>query len=297
MSKQFKADIALLLVTVGWGASFLLTKSSLSELSTFNFLTIRFFVAFILSSIIFYKKMINVDKNTFKYGIILGVVLYASFAFQTIGLNYTTASKSAFITGFNVMLVPVFSTLLMKKIPQRKVVFSIIIAFIGLGLLTLNNNISGINIGDIHTFICAIFCAIHILLVGKYTVKSESVALAIIQIGVCAVLSLITSLAFETPVMPTSYNVWINILILSVVCTSGAFIVQSIAQKFTSPTHTALIYTAEPVFAAMFGYIIMGEILSNKGIIGAILILTGMIITEVDFKILFKKNVIKDILE
>lgn len=297
MSKQFKADIALLLVTVGWGASFLLTKSSLSELSTFNFLTIRFFVAFILSAIIFYKKMVNVDKNTFKYGIILGVVLYASFAFQTIGLNYTTASKSAFITGFNVMLVPVFSTLLMKKIPDKKVVFSIIIAFIGLGLLTLNNNISGINIGDIHTFICAILCAIHILLVGKYTVKSESVALAVIQIGVCAVLSLITSLAFETPVMPTSYNVWINIIILSVVCTSGAFIVQSIAQKFTSPTHTALIYTAEPVFAAMFGYIIMGEMLSNKGIIGALLILTGMIITEVDFKILFKKKVMKNILE
>lgn len=294
MSKQLKADIGLLLVTVGWGASFLLTKSSLSQLATFNFLTIRFFLAFILSSIIFFKKIINVDKKTFKYGIILGVVIYATFAFQTMGLNYTTASKSAFITGFNVMLVPVFSTILMKKIPDKKVIFSVFIAFIGLGLLTLNKNISGINIGDIYTFICAIICAIHILLVGKYTIKCESIALAVIQIGVCAVLSLITSLAFESPIMPTSNTVWINIIILSVVCTSGAFIVQSIAQRFTSPTHTALIYTAEPVFAAIFGYIVLGEMLRNKGLLGALLILTGMIITEVDFKLLFSKKAVEN---
>lgn len=287
MSKQLKADMALLLVTIGWGASFLLTKSSLSQLSTFNFLAIRFSVAFILSLIIFFKKIISVDKNTIKYGIILGIVAYATYALQTIGLNYTTASKSAFITGFNVILVPIFSTLLMKKVPDKKVFFSVFIAFIGLGLLTLNKNMAGINIGDIYTFICAIICAIYILLIGKYTVKCDSVGLAIIQIGVCAMLSLITSLSFENPIVPTSYNVWINIIILSVVCTLGAFIVQSVAQRFTSPTHTALIFTAEPVFAAIFGYIIFGEMLSSQGLIGAILILIGMIITEVDFT---KKN-------
>lgn len=295
MSKQLKADIGLLLVTVGWGASFLLTKNALSELPTFNFLTIRFFLAFILSSIIFLKKMINVDKKTIKYGIILGAVLYASFAFQTIGLNYTTVSKSAFITGFNVVLVPIFSTILMKKLPNKKVIFSVLIAFIGLGLLTLNKNILETNIGDLYTFICAIIYAIYILLVGKYTLKSESIALAVIQIGVCATLCLLTSLAFENPVMPSSYNVWIDIIILSVVCTSGGFIVQSIAQRFTSPTHAALIFTAEPVFAAIFGYIVLRDMLNNKGLIGALLILTGMIIAEVDFKLLFKKKAVKNV--
>lgn len=287
MSKQVKADIALLLVTVGWGASFLLTKNSLAELSTFNFLAIRFSIAFVLSLIIFMKSIINVDKTTLKYGAFLGIVIFATYALQTIGLNYTTASKSAFITGINVLLVPIFSAILIKKTPQKKVLFSVFIAFIGLGLLTLNKSISGINIGDVYTFICAIVCAIHIILVGRYTVECDSIALAVIQIGVCAILSLITTLAFESPIVPTSYGVWINILILSVVCTSGAFIVQSVAQKFTSPTHTALIFTGEPVFAAVFGYIILGEILSGQGLIGAILILGGMIITEVDFT---KKN-------
>lgn len=294
MSKHLKADISLLLVTIGWGASFLLTKNSLSELATFNFLTIRFFLAFILAFMIFFKKIINVDKKTLKYGVILGVVVYATFALQTLGLNYTTASKSAFITGFSVILVPVFSAIIMKKIPDKKVIFSVFIAFIGLGLLTLNKNISGINIGDIYTFICAIVCAIHVLLVSKYTKESESIALATIPIGVCAVLSLITSLAFENPIIPTSTTVWINIIILSVVCTLGAFIIQSVALKFTSPTHAALIYTAEPVFAAIFGYIILGEMLSNNGLLGALLILTGMTITEVDFKLFPSKKVVEN---
>lgn len=290
MTKQLKADIALLLVTVGWGASFLLTKNSLAELPTFNFLTIRFFIAFALSSVIFYKNMLKIDKNTLKYGILLGFVLYLSFAFQTVGLNYTTASKSAFITGFNVMLVPVFSAILIKKLPQKKIVLSTLIAFVGIGLLSLNKNVSGVNLGDIYTLICAVFCALHIILVGKYTVKSESIALAVIQIGVVTVLSLLTSIATESPTLPTSMNVWSYIVILSVVCTSGAFIVQSIAQRFTSPTHTALIYTAEPVFAAVFGYIFLREILSKQGMIGAFLILSGMIISEIDFKALFNRK-------
>lgn len=290
MSKQLKADIALLLVTVGWGASFLLTKNSLSELETFNFLAIRFSVAFILSTLIFFKQIINADKNSLKKGIILGVVVYATYAFQTIGLNYTTTAKSAFITGFNVVLVPIFSSLLMKKVPDKKMFLSVTIAFVGLGLLTLNNSFLGINIGDILTIICAVICAFHILLVGKYTVESDSISLAVIQIGVCAGLSLITSLLFEKPIIPTSGGVWFNITILSVVCTLGAFVIQSVAQKFTTPTHTALIFTAEPVFAAIFGFLVLGEKLSIIGLIGAILILSGMTITEIDFKALFSRK-------
>ena len=288
MSKQLKADIALLLVTVGWGASFILTKSSLTEVSTFNFLAIRFFLAFILSFIVFIKEMIKIDIKTFKYSLFLGVILFGTFAFQTMGLAYTSASKSAFITGFSVVLVPIFSSLLIKTSPAKKTIVSIILALIGLGMLTLNNSISGINIGDLYTLICAILFAFYIILVGKFTVNAKSIPLAVVQLGVVGLLSLITSYAIENPIIPTNNQVWINIMILSIVCTSGAYIVQSVAQKFTSPTHTALIYTAEPVFAAIFSYIIFGEVLSNTGMIGAILILSGMLLTEVNFKLLGK---------
>ncbi|MDW7669166.1 MAG: DMT family transporter [Bacillota bacterium] len=290
MTSQRKADISLFLVTIGWGISFLLTKNSLDFLETYNFLAIRFLLAFFISFGIFYKKFKNLNKKTVKYGIGLGVLLFLHYALQTVGLNYTTVSKSAFITGLNVIMVPVFSALIIKTIPERKVVFSTIIAFTGLGLLTLNGNIDGVNIGDVYTFLCALVFALYIILVGKYTVKVESISFATIQLGVVGILSLITSFMIETPIIPTEAAAWGNIVFLSVVCTSGAYIVQNVAQKFTSPSHTALIYTGEPVFAAFFGYIFLEELLSFRGTLGALMILSGMLIVEVNFKKLFKSK-------
>ncbi len=287
MTKQLKADLALLGVTVGWGASFILTKNALDSLATFNFLAIRFILAFAVSAIIFYKNLLNIDKNTLKYGILIGFVLFSAYAIQTMGLNYTTASKSAFITGFSVVLVPIFSALLLKAFPERAAIGGAALALIGLGLLTLDGNLA-LNFGDLLTIIAALGFAMHIITVGKYTVQVDSIALAIIQIGVVGVLSLIVSLAFEAPIIPSGTDVWVNMFILSLICTSGAFIVQNAAQKYTTPTHTALIYTGEPVFAAIFAYFMSGEILKPKGLFGAFLILMGMLVAEVDFKSFLK---------
>jgi drug/metabolite transporter (DMT)-like permease len=294
MSRQLKADTALLLVTLGWGTSFILTQNSISEMPTFNFLAIRFFLAFIISSAIFAGKMLKIGKKELKYGFLLGLLLYCTYAFQTVGLNYTTVSKSAFITGFNVVLVPVFSSMMMKVKLEKKVYFSVAAAFAGLALMTLNQSISSINRGDIYTLITAAACALYIILVGKYTSEVESVSFAIIQLGVVGLLSMITSLIAEKPIFPSDSGIWFNIVVLSVVCTSGAYIVQSIAQKFTSPTHTALIYSAEPVFAGIFAYIINGEVLGLRGIIGAGLILSAMIVSELDIKALLAPRVKKN---
>lgn len=286
MSKQIKADLALVGVAVGWGSSFILTKNSLATLATYNFLAIRFIIAFAISSIIFYKNMLQIDKNTLKYGFLIGSILFAGYAFQTVGLNYTAASKSAFITGFSVVLVPLLSALFFKKIPEKAAVIGAVMALFGLGFLTLNGNL-GLNAGDFITLLCTFAFAMHIITVGKYTASVDSICLAIVQIGVVGLLSLIMSLAVEKPIIPQGVDVWFNLFILSLVCTSGAFIVQNAAQKYTSSTHTALIYTGEPVFAAIFAYFVSGEVLSPKGLFGAALILTGMLIAEVDLKNLF----------
>jgi len=291
MTKQMKADLGLFLVTIGWGASFILTKNSLGELQTFNFLAIRFILAFGLSAAIFFKDMIKTDRKTLIGGLILGVVLYASFALQTMGLLYTTASKSAFVTGFSVVLVPLFTAFLSKKLPEKKITFSVVLAFVGLGLLTLNGSALGINIGDFYTLISAIIFAFYIIMVGKYTAKTQSVPLAIVQLGVVGLLSVFTTFTLENPQMPESLSVWTNIIILSVVCTSGAYIVQSVAQKYTTATHTALIYSAEPVFAAIFGYFVVGEVLNGRGLLGAGLVLTAMLLSELDLKLIFRKNI------
>lgn len=289
MSKQLKADLALLGVTIIWGSSFILSKNSLDHLETFNFLAIRFLISALLSSIIFYKNMIHIQKDTLKYGILIGIILFTGYAFQTVGLNYTTASKSGFITGFCVVIVPVLSALLLKQKPERAAVIGVVLALVGLGFLTLDSSLS-LNIGDFLTLIGALMFALHIITVGKYTVSVDSIALGIVQIAVVGILSLLFTVTIETPMIPKGVEVWTSILILAVLATSVAFIVQNAMQKFTSPTHTALIYTGEPVFSALFAYILAGEILTKGGVFGGVLILLGMMIAELDWKNIFARK-------
>lgn len=280
MTKQHKSDLALLLITVGWGASFLLTQNSISTLPAYQFLALRFLLAFAISAMIFRKKMLQLDAQTVLYGFGVGTMLFASYALQTIGLEYTTIPKSAFITGFSVVLTPLLSMALSRKMPEPKAFVCILLAFAGLGLLTLTDSIHGINFGDFLTLLCAITCAIHILLSGKYTKKVDSISFAIVQIGVVGLWSTVFSALLEKPVFHFQATIWINITILSLLCTAGAFIIQMIAQNHTTPEHTALIYTAEPVFASLFGYIFNGTVLGPKGTFGAFLILAGMLLSE-----------------
>ncbi|MGF7057454.1 DMT family transporter [Brassicibacter mesophilus] len=290
MTKQFKADLALLLVTVVWGSTFVITKNVLKDIPTYNFLAIRFLTAFIFSSVVFYKSFFSLDKNTIKYGILIGIVLFIGFAFQTVGLNYTTASKSGFITGFSVVIVPLISAIMFRKLPSLSIIAGVVLAVIGLGLMTLDSSLVP-NIGDFYTLIAAVFFALHIILVGKYTVNVNSINLAIIQIGVVGFSSLLFSLSTESFTIPSTVNTWGGILITSILATSGAFIVQNTMQKFTSATHTALIYTAEPVFSAIFAFMLIGERMTNKAIFGSILILLAMILGEI--KLDFKTNRVK----
>lgn len=284
MNKQFKADMALLFVTFGWGMSFMLTKYSLLHLQAFNLLATRFLAAFIIASVIFIKKMIKIDKKTILYGMGIGFVLFVSYAFQTVGLYYTTASKSAFITGFAVVLVPLMLAFINKKRLNIKSCVSAIIAFAGLALLTLNKSITDINIGDVYTFISSVLGAYYLILAGRYTVKVESITFAITQVFSVGFFSLVLSFVIEKPVITGDRYTWASILILSIICTAGAMIIQMEAQKHTSPAHTALIFTAEPAFAGLFGFLFFKEMLGLKGIIGALLILLGMLMSEVDLK-------------
>lgn len=292
MSKQLKADLILLVVTFFWGSSFVLTKNALDHLATFNFLAIRFILAALISIIVFYKNIIKTDRDSIKYGIFIGIILFSGYAFQTTGLNYTSASKSGFITGFSVVIVPILSALLLKIKPNKYAVIGVIFAIVGLAFLTLDSSLS-LNIGDLYTLIGSLMFALQIIMIGKYTVKVDSITMAIVQIGVVGLLSLIFSLAIEKPILPRGKEVWIPMFILSFICTSGAFIIQNIMQKFTSPTHTALIYSGEPVFSAIFAYFVANEVLTSRAILGSALILAGMIISELDLESVLSKGRIK----
>lgn len=293
---QLKADLALLFVTLAWGASFLLTKNALDGLETFNFLAVRFGIATLISAVIFLKDLIRMSQKTLLLGIGVGALMFASYALQTVGITMTTISKSAFITGTSVLMVPLFMALFLKRMPDKSSLLGAFMAFIGLALMTLTGgsaevgSASGLNLGDFLTLLCAVGFALYILAVGKYTVLVDSVPFAIVQLGTVAVFSAITSFLFENPIMPSGGNAWFAILFLAIICTSMAFIVQNVAQKYTTSTHTALIFSGEPVFAAIFAYVAIGEVLGLNGIIGGGLILMGMLAAELNILDKLKKR-------
>ncbi len=214
---------------------------------------------------------------------------FTGYALQTIGLHYTSVSKSAFYNRFcccTCTYVHIFN----EQTMARKIcAFRKFLRFYRHWIIILKQCIRT-NIGDLLTLIAAIAFAYQIITVGIYTDSTDSLLLGILQIGVVGMWSLFATLLFESPVIPTGVSLWTNLLILSIVCTCGAFITQSVAQQYTSATHTALIYSGEPVFASIFAYFWVGEMLSTRGLIGAGLILTGMLVAELDLKALLKDS-------
>lgn len=280
MSRKQKADLSLVLVTIGWGASFILSKQALVELEVFNFLAIRFLMAFMISMLFFLKPMRRMNRETLTYGLGLGVVLFLAFSIQTLGLSYTTVSNSAFITGLSVVMVPLMTAAMDKRRPEVKVLIGSITAVLGLGLLTMTGSAVHFNIGDLLTLVGALFFASHIIGVGMAPKKTQAVPMALLQIGTVGFLSLLSSFVLEKPTLSMSFDTGLSMLVLALVCTAGAYIVQNVAQKYTTATRTALIYAMEPVFAAVSGFILLGELLSPIGFAGAALILTGTLLSE-----------------
>ncbi|EIW00649.1 DMT family transporter [Thermoanaerobacter siderophilus] len=283
MSKQLKSDIVLILVTMVWGSTFIIVKNAIQTLPVYNFLFMRFLLAFLLLAIIFHKKLKNIDNKTLAAASIIGTMLFLGYAFQTMGLKYTTASKSGFITGFSVVLVPILEAVLLKRKPSKPAILGILLAFIGLILLTTNIDLS-INIGDFLTLLCAFAFGMQIVLIAKYASTLDTYLLATIQIGVVAVLSGIVSLIFEKPFIPTSLDVWPAIIITGVFATAFAYVAQNTMQAYTTATHTALIFALEPVFAAIAAFLIAGEVMSFRAIIGGIFMFAGIVLSELPEK-------------
>lgn len=279
MQKQLKADLALLSVVIIWGSTFVLTKDAIYHIQTYNFLALRFGIAAFFLILFSLKRLPALNRTTVKNGIILGLMLFGGYALQTVGLNYTTASNSAFITGFSAVIVPMLSAAILKKTPQPSALFGVVLALSGLGLLTLGDNFI-LNIGDIYTLCGSFFFALQIIMIDRYTSMSDPILLATVEIGVVALASTLFTITAENPVLPTRPNLWFAILVTSLLATTYAFIIQNIAQKYTSPTHVALIFMGEPVFAQAFAFMVLGEILTPKQFVGCALILIGMLAAE-----------------
>ncbi|WP_299093189.1 DMT family transporter [uncultured Metabacillus sp.] len=284
MQKSTLADLSLLFVAFIWGSTFVIVQNAIQFLPPHLFNGIRFLLAACVLTLFIKKTYTKAwSKELIKAGMFLGIFLFLGYAFQTIGLLYTTSSKTGFITGLSVMIVPFLSICILKEKPRRIVFFSALIGIIGLFLLTLGD-LAGINIGDLLVLFCAIAFALHIVFTGKFSNKYEPLQLTIMQLITVSLLSFVSSLLFEKASL--SFYDFFNkevisaLLITSIFATALAFLIQTKFQQFTTAARVALIFAMEPVFAALTAFIVLNERLNGAALIGCLLIFIAMILTE-----------------
>lgn len=280
---RLKADLSLLIITVIWGASFILMKQSTDYISPFTFLAYRYLLASIVLCVLLPGSLKRINPKTLKYGFIIGLTMFGGCAFQILGLRFTSASKSGFITGLSVILVPLFLTIKYKKFPAIAAILGIFISFTGLALLTIGPSFD-INIGDILTFFCAVFFALQIILISKYSAGLDPIALANMAMLTVSILSFVPGIIYENLYTVINWQSMTGLVFTALFCSSLAYSVQISVQKYTTPIHAALIFMGEPVFSMFFAYVLGGEILTVRGIVGCSLVLLGMLISEIRLK-------------
>ena len=298
INKRYRAELALFSNAVIWGGTFVIIKSALEDISPMMFLGSRFIFASLIILPFVLKQLKGATKSNYREGIILGIFLFIGFAAQTAGLKYTTATKSAFITGTFVVFTPLFQTLLEKRIPSIANIFGIVLVFLGISFLSSKSGnflsiftelAENFNFADFLTLICAIFYAVYIVYLDMISTRIDYKFLTFIQIFVTAILAygsafLLGAGGIETVKFDLSLMVIIAILYTSVLATVLTTALQTKFQRDVSPTKASLLFSMEPIFAAIFAFFLLSEKISIFGLIGCALIFGGIIISEISGK-------------
>lgn len=286
MSRRLQADLSLAFCSLVWGATFVLVKEALSSASVFVFLSLRFLLAAVALAFIYRAVLRRLDRRSLAAGAVLGSLMFGGFAFQTIGLRFTTPSKAAFITGSSVVMVPLIHACISRRRPGAWVSSGALGAFIGLYFLTVPAaGLGGLNQGDMWVLACAVVWAFHIVTVGHYSPRHSVGALTFTQVAVTAGLSvlflpLLRATNLEAPRLAWNRELILAVVITSVGATAIAFSLQVWAQKFTPPAHVAILFSLEPVFAAVTSFAFYGERFTARSLVGAVLVLGGILLAE-----------------
>jgi drug/metabolite transporter (DMT)-like permease len=279
MSRFSKAELILLSITFVWGGTFAVVKFALNSASPLAFLAIRFGIAALVFPLVYRRNYFSMDKATLMGGLFLGFLLMIGFAFQTVGLKYTTSSKSAFITGLLVAFTPIAQAIIEKKMPSRGNLIGVGLVAVGLFLLTSPGG-QGFNIGDVLTLFCAISYAIYIVYLDIFSKKHDVSKLTFLQLAVTCLLSIAAAPFFETiKVHFTSGLIW-SLLYTAILATVFATYLQTKYQRDTTPVKAAIIYSMEPVLANVIAFFAFGEFVGYIGAVGGVLIIAGLLSSE-----------------
>ena len=286
MTRSTKAHILLVVVTFIWGATFVVIKNALAEISPLLFNAVRMTLASVCLAALYWRDIRTMQHATLRAGIFVGIFLWLGYELQTSGLRLTTPSKSGFLTGVSVVLVPVLLAVFWRRKINRWTLIGVAGAVLGLFLMTVPAGSasladwSSVNLGDVLTLGCAVAFAFQIILLGRATERHSFKSIAFLQTATAAVLMALTVPVIERAHSTWSWRVWAAIAVTGVLGTALAFTIQAWAQQFTPATHTALIFALEPVFAWLTSFLVEGERLGWRASAGALLILGGVVLSE-----------------
>lgn len=266
--------ISLVLVTVIWGTTFVVVKEALDTIPVALLLAVRFTLAALLLA---WAKW---DRRALVPALVLGLLSFAGFATQTAGLAITSASNAAFITGLSVILTPLVARVWLKRALSARVLLAASVALAGLGLMTLRNGFAAVNAGDLLVLVTALTYAMYIVYLGEVAGKVRGTSLAMMQHLPMAALAWLWAAPEVGKLASVPIGTYLAILYLAVVATALVAVIQTYAQRVVPAHLAALIFVLEPVFAAGFAMVLIGERLGTLGWLGASLILVAMVLAE-----------------
>ena len=277
---KYKGELLMLITALMWGSGFVGMTVGLEYLTVFQIMAGRFTLAAIILCVVFYKKLRILTKSVLWKGAILGSILFAAFVIQTYGLAYTTPSKNAFLTSINVLIVPLIAYVVYKRGFDRYEVIAAFIAVIGIGFLSLNDTFT-INIGDILSILCAFAFAFDIFYTNVFVKKEDALALTIVQFVTAAILSTIGMVLLgEVPTTIAPEGVYV-IIYLAIFCTFIAYVCQNVGMQYANPTKSAIILSMEALFGTLFSVWLLREVLTDRMIVGCVLILCAVLFAEI----------------
>ena len=278
MSK-YVGEISLVITAMIWGSGFVASAVALDHYTPYQILAARFIIGVLLLSMVFHKKLMTIKKSVLIKGVVLGGILYIAFVLQTVGLQFTTPSKNAFLTAVNVVIVPFIGFVIYKR---RLDVFELtgaVIAVIGIALLSLQFS-GAVNIGDVLTLLCAFAFAFHIFYTARFVKNEDAIVLTLIQMGTAATVGFIVMLGKGDLSFSLESSALMPLVYLGVFSTTIAYLLQTVAQKYVTETKAAIVLSTEALWGTLFSVILLSELLTFRMGMGAVLILVAIIIAE-----------------
>lgn len=277
--KKYLAIAGLIAVTVIWGGGFVASDMALESLRPFQIMAIRFLLATLLMGAASIRELKGIDFKETRAGVLMGCALFVGFAFQIVGLQYTTPSKNAFLTALNVVMVPFIAFVILRKKISIKSIAGAVMAILGVGLLSLEKDLS-LGVGDALTLVCAVGFAFQIFFTSEFVKKYRAVVLNFIQMLTAVVLSVVSLFLFgETKFQVTSKG-WLSVLYLGVISTALCYLLQTASQKYVDETKAAIILSMESVFGTMFSILILHEQVTLRMVCGCIIILAAVLVSN-----------------